>query len=129
LSNFSIVNLQLRHPVYIKQHSKKDTNFKGEGKSNKHKFFTGLRWLRASSPAIFRPPLTQIWVMNLFPMLLAKLGISNKSEADKLKFGLFTMFPCVQPAFKKAAAVPRKSSGRSTSSRDFTDGILPWAPP
>jgi hypothetical protein len=22
------------------------TNFKGEGKSNKHKFFTGLRWLR-----------------------------------------------------------------------------------
>jgi hypothetical protein len=106
LSNFSIVNLQLRHPVYIKQHSKKGKNFKGEGKSNKHKFLTGLRWLRASSPAIFHPPLTQIWVMNLFPMLLAKLGISNKSEADKLKFGLFTIFPCVQPAFKKVAVVP-----------------------
>ena len=48
--------------------------------------------------------------MNLFPMLLAKLGISNKSEADKLKFGLFTMFPCVQPAFKKAVVVPREAT-------------------
>jgi hypothetical protein len=79
-------------------------------KVTKHKFFTGLRWLRASSPAIFRPPLTQIWVMNLFLILLAKLGISIKSEADKLKFGLFTIFPCVQPAFKKAAAVPREAT-------------------
>jgi hypothetical protein len=110
LPSFSIVNLQLRHPVYTKYQSKKGTNFKGEGKSNKHKFLTGLRWLRASSPAIFRPPLTQIWVMNLFPILLAKLGISIKSEADKLKFGLFTIFPCVQPAFKNVVAVPREAT-------------------
>ena len=109
-SNFSFVILQLRHPMYTKQQNKKGANFKGEGKSNKHKFLTGLRWHRASSPAIFRPPLTQIWVMNLFPILLAKLGISIKSEADKLKFGLFTIFPCVQPAFKKAAAVPREAT-------------------
>ncbi len=92
-------------------------------KSNKHKFLTGLRWLRASSPAIFRPPLTQIWVMNLFPMLLAKLGISIKSEADKLKFGLFTMFPCVQPAFKKAVAVPREAT-RAQKSSFFSFVIL-----
>ena len=48
--------------------------------------------------------------MNLFPILLAKLGISIKSEVDKLKFGLFTMFPCGQPAFKKAVAVPREAT-------------------
>jgi hypothetical protein len=82
----------------------------GEGKSNKYKFLTGLRWLRASSPAIFCPPFTQIWVINLFPMLRAKLGISTKSAADKLKFGLFTIFPCVQPAFRKAIAVPREAT-------------------
>jgi hypothetical protein len=106
---FSVIH-QLRHPVYTKHQNKKGANFKGEGKSNKHKFLTGLRWLRASSPAIFRPPLTQIWVMNLFPMLRARLGISIRSDAGKLKFGLFTIFPCVQPAFRKAVAVPREAT-------------------
>ena len=43
-------------------------------------------------------------------MLRARLGISIRSDADKLKFGLFTMFPCVQPAFKKAVAVPREAT-------------------
>jgi hypothetical protein len=69
--------------------------------------------------------------MNLFPMLLAKLGISIKSEADKLKFGLFTMFPCVQPAFKKAAAVPREATRAQksacppiTSSRASTSPLI-----
>jgi hypothetical protein len=46
--------------------------------------------------------------MNLFPMLRARLGISIRSDADKLKFGLFTIFPCVQPAFRKAVAVERE---------------------
>jgi hypothetical protein len=44
--------------------------------------------------------------MNLFPMLRARLGMSVKSAGDRLKFGLFTIFPCVQPVFMKATAVP-----------------------
>jgi hypothetical protein len=48
--------------------------------------------------------------MNLFPMLRARLGISVKSGGDKLKFGLLTIFPCVQPDFMKATAVPREAS-------------------
>ena len=48
--------------------------------------------------------------MNLFPMLRASLGISIKSDGDWLKVGLFTVFACVQPAFKNAAAVPREAN-------------------
>jgi hypothetical protein len=47
--------------------------------------------------------------MNLFPILQARLGISIKSVGDKLKFGLLTMFPCVQPVFMKATVVPREA--------------------
>jgi hypothetical protein len=36
--------------------------------------------------------------------------MSSKSAGDRLKFGLFTIFPCVQPAFMKATAVPREAS-------------------
>jgi hypothetical protein len=36
--------------------------------------------------------------------------MSVKSAGDRLKFGLFTIFPCVQPAFMKAIAVPREAS-------------------
>jgi hypothetical protein len=57
-----------------------------------------------------RPPFVQICVMNLFPMLRARLGILVKSAGDKLKFGLLTIFPCVQPDFMKAIAVPREAS-------------------
>jgi hypothetical protein len=39
-------------------------------------------------------------------MLRARPGMSFKSASDKLKFGLFTIFPCVQPAFIKATVVP-----------------------
>jgi hypothetical protein len=53
------VILQLHHPVHIKT-KRERCKFQGEGKSNKYNFLTGLRWLRASSPAIFRPPFTQI---------------------------------------------------------------------
>jgi hypothetical protein len=48
--------------------------------------------------------------MNLFPILRARLGISIKSAGDKLKFGLLTIFPCVQPVFMKATDVPREAS-------------------
>jgi hypothetical protein len=48
--------------------------------------------------------------MNLFPILRARLGISIKSIGDKLKFGLLTIFPCSQPDFMKATAVPREAS-------------------
>jgi hypothetical protein len=48
--------------------------------------------------------------MNLLPMLRARLGISANSAGDRLKFSLFTIFPCVQPAFIKATAVPREAS-------------------
>jgi hypothetical protein len=36
--------------------------------------------------------------------------MSFKSAGDKLKFGLFTIFPCVQLAFIKATVVPREAS-------------------
>jgi hypothetical protein len=83
--------------------------------TNRYKFHTGLSKLRASSPASSRPPLAQIRVINLFPMLRASLGISTKSVEDRLKVGLFTIFPCVQPAFMNATAVPREASYGRTS--------------
>jgi hypothetical protein len=43
-------------------------------------------------------------------MLRASLGMSTKSVEDRLKVGLLTIFPCVQPAFRNAAAVPREAS-------------------
>jgi hypothetical protein len=43
-------------------------------------------------------------------MLRARPMMSFKSAGDKLKFGLFTIFSCVQPAFIKATAVPREAS-------------------
>jgi hypothetical protein len=78
--------------------------------SNRYKYRTGFSRLRASSLANSRPPFAQICVMNLLPMLRAILGMSTKSDADRLKFGLFKIFACVQPAFKNVAAVPREAS-------------------
>jgi hypothetical protein len=49
-------------------------------------------------------------------MLWARLGILVKSAGDRLKFGLFTIFPCVQRAFIKATAVPREASRAQKSS-------------
>jgi hypothetical protein len=43
-------------------------------------------------------------------MLRALLGMSTKYDGDRLKFGLFTIFACVQSAFRNAAAVPREAS-------------------
>ena len=43
-------------------------------------------------------------------MLRASLGISTKSVKDRLNVGLFTIFACVQPAFRNVAAVPREAS-------------------
>jgi hypothetical protein len=54
--------------------------------------------------------LCQICVIILFPILQARLGISARSAGDRLKFGLFTIFPCVQPTFIKATAMPREAS-------------------
>jgi hypothetical protein len=48
--------------------------------------------------------------MNLFPILRIRLGISIKSIGDKLNIGLLTIFPCSQPDFIKAKAVPREVS-------------------
>jgi hypothetical protein len=46
----------------------------------------------------------------MFPMLRASLEISIKSDGDKLKVGLFTVFTCVQLVFRNTAAVPREAS-------------------
>jgi hypothetical protein len=75
-----------------------------------YKFHTGLSKLRASSPAKSRPPFAQIYVINLLLMLCASLGMSTKSIEIRLKVGLLTIFLCVQPAFRNAAAVPREAS-------------------
>jgi hypothetical protein len=42
-------------------------------------------------------------------MLRARLGISVKSAGDKMKLGLLTIFPCVQPVFMKAIVVPQEA--------------------
>jgi hypothetical protein len=34
----------------------------------------------------------------------------SKSAGDKLKFGLLITFPCSQPDFRKATAVPREAT-------------------
>jgi hypothetical protein len=43
-------------------------------------------------------------------MLQASPGILTKSDGDRLKFGLFTIFACVHPAFKNVVAVPREAN-------------------
>jgi hypothetical protein len=43
-------------------------------------------------------------------MLRALLGMSTKSDGDRLKFGIFTIFVCIHRAFRNAAAVPREAS-------------------
>jgi hypothetical protein len=101
--------------LYITKCYKVNSSFK-EKVSIRYEFVTGLRWLRASSPAKLRPPFVQICVMNLFPMLRARLGISIRSTGDKLKFGLLTIFPCVQLVFIKATTVPREASKAQKSS-------------
>jgi hypothetical protein len=78
--------------------------------SNRYKFHTCLSKLRASSTAKSRPPFTQICVINLLPMLRASSRISTKSVEDRLKVGLFTIFACIQLAFRNVAAVPREAS-------------------
>ena len=36
--------------------------------------------------------------------------MSSRIDGDKVKFGLLTIFPWSQPAFRKAAAVPREAT-------------------
>jgi hypothetical protein len=55
---------------------------------------------------MLRPPFVHTSFINLFPMLRERLGISTRSAGDKLKLGLLTIFPCVQPDFRKATVVP-----------------------
>jgi hypothetical protein len=43
-------------------------------------------------------------------MLRASLGISTKFVRDRLKVGLFIVFPCVQPTFINATAVLREAN-------------------
>ena len=107
---FSFVILLLSFVIlYILKCCKENSSLK-EKVSIRYEFITGLRWLRASSPAKFRLPFAQIWATNLFSMLRARPGMSSKSAGDRLKFGLFTTFPCVQPAFMKATVVPQEAS-------------------
>jgi hypothetical protein len=78
--------------------------------STRYDFVTGLRCLRASSPAMLCPPFVHTSFINLFAMLWARLGILSRSAGDKLKLGLLTTFPCSQPDFWKATAVPREAT-------------------
>jgi hypothetical protein len=93
---------------YTTKQYKVKSNYKRA--SNMYKYHTGFSRLRASSLANSRPPFAQICVINLLPMLWAILGMSTKSDADRLKFGLFKFFVCVQLAFKNDAAIPREDS-------------------
>jgi hypothetical protein len=84
--------------LYTTKQYKVKSNYKKA--SNRYKYRTGFSRLQASSLANSRPPFAQICVINLLPMLRAILGRSTKSDADRLKFGLFKFFACVQPAFR-----------------------------
>jgi hypothetical protein len=64
---------------------------------------------------MLRPPFVHTSFINLFPMLRARPGISTRSAGDKLKLGLLTIFPCVQPDFRKATAVPREATRQQKS--------------
>jgi hypothetical protein len=66
---------------------------------------------------MLRPPFVHTSFINLFPMLQARLGISNRSARDKLKLGLLTIFPCLQPDFRKASAVLREATKTQKSPR------------
>jgi hypothetical protein len=74
--------------LYITKQYKVKSNYKRV--SNMYKYSTGLSRLRASSLANSRPPFAQICVINLLPMHQALLGMSTKSDGDRLKFGIFT---------------------------------------
>jgi hypothetical protein len=94
--------------LYITKQYKVKSNYKRA--SNRYKHRTGFSKLRALSLANSRPPFAQICVINLLPKLRAILGMSTKSDTDRLKFGLFKIFACVQPTFKNVAAVPREAT-------------------
>jgi hypothetical protein len=79
--------------LYTTKQYKVKSNYKRV--SNRYKYSTGLSKLRASSLANSRPPFTQIYVINLLPMFQALLGMSTKSNGDRLKFGLCTIFACI----------------------------------
>jgi hypothetical protein len=79
--------------LYTTKQYKIKSNYKRV--SNRYKYSTSLSKFRTSSLANSRPPFAQICVINLFPMLRALLGMSTKSDGDRLKFGLFTIFACV----------------------------------
>jgi hypothetical protein len=94
--------------LYTTKQYKVKSNYKRESK--RYKYRTGFSRLRASSLANSRPPFAQICVINLLPMLRAILGMSTKSDADRLKYGLFKIFACVQRAFKNVVVVPREAN-------------------
>jgi hypothetical protein len=87
LLTFGIIILNTTKQYKVKSNYKKV--------SNRYKYRTSLSKLRASSLAKSRPPFAQFCVINLLPMLRALLGMSTKSDGDRLKFGLFTIFACV----------------------------------
>jgi hypothetical protein len=84
---------------------------------NKGKIHTMLSSFRASSLANSRPPLAQIWVINLFPMLRALVGTSTRSDDERLKFGLLTALAWLHPAIMKPPAVPREATSAHKSPR------------
>jgi hypothetical protein len=67
------------------------------------------------SPASSRSPFTQIWVINMLPMLWALAGISFRSDGDMPKFGLLTALTLLHPTFMKAATVPREATSAQKS--------------
>jgi hypothetical protein len=95
--------------LYVLKYYKQNSSLK-EKVSIRYDFVTCLRWLRASSPAVLRPPFVHTNFINLFAILRARLGMLSKSAGDKLKLGLLITFPCSQPDFRKAKTVPREAT-------------------
>jgi hypothetical protein len=95
--------------LYTTKQYKVTSNYKRV--SIRYKYSTGLSKLRASSLANSRPPFAQICVINMFPMLRAILGMPTKSDGDRPKFGLFTIFACVQPPSKMLQMCHEKLTG------------------
>jgi hypothetical protein len=98
--------------LYTTKQYKVKSNYKRA--SNRYKYRTGFSRIRASSLANSRPPFAQICVINLLPMLQAILGMSTKSDEDRLKFGLFTILRAYNQPSKMLQLCHEKLAGHKS---------------
>jgi hypothetical protein len=78
-------------------------------------FYTLSISARASSPVAYRPPFVQIWVINMWPTLLASAGMLSRSNGERPKVDLLIVFKWLHPALAKIVVVPRAPTSAQKS--------------